>query len=144
MTRLNKTDQAEAQALLTQLADPATANKNALLAKLGTLLAHADTYDPAHAMEEGFHCQYDVFRGVWDEASELRKKQILIQMAKAIRCPVVAIHGDWDPHPAEGVNDPLTKVLPDFRFVLLEKCGHRPWIERNAAETFYKVLVAEI
>jgi len=65
-------------------------------------------------------------------------------MAKAIRCPVVAIHGDWDPHPAEGVNDPLTKVLPDFRFVLLEKCGHRPWIERNAAETFYKVLVEEI
>jgi hypothetical protein len=35
-------------------------------------------------------------------------------------------------------------VLPDFRFVLLEKCGHRPWIERNAAENFFKVLVAEI
>ena len=144
LTRLNKTDQAGAQALLVRLADPATADKNALLAKLGTILAHADTYDPANAMGEGFHCQYDVFRGVWDEASELRKKQILIQMAKAIRCPVVAIHGDWDPHPAEGVNDPLTKVLPDFRFVLLEKCGHRPWIERNAAETFYKVLVEEI
>ncbi|MGA2917645.1 alpha/beta fold hydrolase [Methanoregula sp.] len=144
MTRLNKKDQAGAQALLAQLADPETPNKNALLAKLGTMLAHADTYDPAHAMEEGFHSQYDVFKGVWDEATELRKKQILIQMAKAITCPVVAIHGDWDPHPAEGVNDPLARVLADFRFVLLEKCGHRPWIERYAAENFYKVLVAEI
>lgn len=144
MTRLKKPDQAEAQALLAQLADPVTPNKNDLLAKLGTLLAHADTYDPANAMDEGFHCQYDVFKGVWDEACELRRKQILTQMAKAITCPVVAIHGDWDPHPAEGVNDPLSRVLSDFRFVLLEKCGHRPWIERNAAENFYKVLVAEI
>jgi pimeloyl-ACP methyl ester carboxylesterase len=144
MNRLKKNDQAEAQALLVQLADPVTPNKNEILAKLGTLLAHADTYDPTHAMEEGFHCQYDIFRGVWDEASELRNKQILIQMANAITCPVVAIHGDWDPHPAEGVNDPLKKVLKDFRFILLEKCGHRPWIERNAAENFYKTLVAEI
>jgi len=144
MTRLSKKDQAQAQALLAQLADPATSDKNALLAQLGSLLAHADTFDPSHAMDEGFHCQYDVFRGVWDEACELRKKQILTQMAKAISCPVVAIHGDWDPHPAEGVNDPLARLLPDFRFVLIEKCGHRPWIERNAAENFYKILVAEI
>ncbi|MDD1694709.1 MAG: alpha/beta hydrolase [Methanoregula sp.] len=141
MTRLNKKGQAEAQAMLAKLADPDVAEKNTLLAKLGTLLARADAYDPANVPDEGFHCQYEVFRGVWDEACELRQKQILVQMAKAIRCPVVAIHGDWDPHPAEGVNDPLAKVLPDFRFVLLEKCGHRPWIERTASEEFYKVIV---
>ena len=144
MNRLKKNDQTNAQAMIAQLEDPGTPDKNAVLAKLGTLLAHADTYDPAHVMEEGFHCQYDLFRSVWDEASELRRKQILIQMAKAITCPVVAIHGDWDPHPAEGVNDPLSRELKDFRFVLLEKCGHRPWIERNASENFYKALVAEI
>lgn len=141
MKRLHKKGQAEAQELLAKLADPAVDNKNALLARLGTLLARADAYDPANVPDEGFHCQYDVFKGVWDEACELREKQILIQMAKAIRCPVVAIHGDWDPHPAEGVNDPLTGALPDFRFVLLEKCGHRPWIERTASENFYKALV---
>lgn len=144
MHRLHKKGQAEAQALLANLADPATADKNALLAQLGTLLARADAYDPANVPDEGFHCQYEVFRGVWDEACELRQKQILLQMAKAIRCPVIAIHGDWDPHPAEGVNDPLARVLPDFRFVLLEKCGHRPWIERTASETFYKTIVGAI
>lgn len=141
MKRLHKKGQAEAQELLAKLADPAAANKNALLARLGTLLARADAYDPANVPDEGFHCQYDVFKGVWDEACELRQKQILIQMAKAIKCPVVAIHGDWDPHPAEGVNDPLAKALPDFRFILLEKCGHRPWIERTASENFYKAIV---
>jgi pimeloyl-ACP methyl ester carboxylesterase len=144
MKRLHKKGQAEAQELLAQLADPGTADKNALLARLGLLLARADAYDPVNVPDEGFHCQYDVFRGVWDEACELRQKQILLQMAQAIRCPVVAIHGDWDPHPAEGVNDPLAKALPDFRFVLLEKCGHRPWIERTASEDFYKALVGAI
>ncbi|MGA2121350.1 MAG: alpha/beta hydrolase [Methanoregula sp.] len=144
MKRLHKKGQAEAQELLAQIADPGTANKNDLLARLGLLLARADAYDPVNVPDEGFHCQYDVFRGVWDEACELRQKQILLQMAQAIRCPVVAIHGDWDPHPAEGVNDPLSKVLPDFRFVLLEKCGHRPWIERTASEEFYKAVVGAI
>jgi pimeloyl-ACP methyl ester carboxylesterase len=144
MRRLHKKGQAEAQELLARLADPGTADKNAILARLGLLLARADAYDPVNVPDEGFHCQYDVFRGVWDEACELRQKQILLQMAQAIRCPVVAIHGDWDPHPAEGVNDPLAKVLPDFRFVLLEKCGHRPWIERTASEDFYKAVVGAI
>ncbi len=144
MKRLHKAGQAEAQALLAKLNDPATADKNALLARLGCLLARADAYDPTNVPDEGFHCQYEVFHGVWDEACELRRNQILLQMAKSITCPVVAIHGDWDPHPAEGVNDPLVKVLPEFRFVLLEKCGHRPWIERTASEGFFKALVESL
>jgi len=144
MARLGKAERAEAEELISRLADPAAGSKNELLARLGTLLARADTFDPANVPDEGFHCQYDIFRGVWDEACELRRKEILLQMARAIACPVVAIHGDWDPHPAEGVNDPLSRVLPDFRFVLLERCGHRPWIERTASETFYKAVVAAL
>jgi pimeloyl-ACP methyl ester carboxylesterase len=143
--RLSPGDRAEAQALFGQLekAGPGD-DANALLARLGRLLARADTFDPVHADDEGFHCQYDIFRGVWDEACELRRTKILTQMAKTIACPVVAIHGDYDPHPAEGVNDPLARELRNFRFVLLEKCGHRPWIERNASDEFYKVLVGGI
>ncbi|MFA4876666.1 MAG: alpha/beta hydrolase [Methanoregula sp.] len=144
LTRLKQKEQAEAQALIGDLDKPETANKNALLARLGCLLTRADAFDLSSAEDEAFHCQYDIFRGVWDEAAEMRRTQILLQMAKSIRCPVLAIHGDWDPHPAEGVNDPLSKELADFRFVLLERCGHRPWMERNASENFYKILVEEI
>lgn len=144
MKRLNTAQRTRVQALLANLSDSAVQNKNAILAEVGKLLAHADAYDPANLPDEGFHCQYDVFCGVWDEACELRDKQVLLQMARGITCPVLAIHGDWDPHPAEGVNDPLTKVLPDFRFILLEKCGHRPWTERTASEEFYKTLAEAI
>jgi len=65
-------------------------------------------------------------------------------MARSIACPVVAIHGDWDPHPAKGVNVPLARELSDFKFILLKKCGHRPWNERNASEAFFDILVKEI
>ncbi|MBE0481852.1 MAG: alpha/beta hydrolase, partial [Dehalococcoidia bacterium] len=38
----------------------------------------------------------------------------------------------------------LSRVLEDFRFVLLAKCGHRPWVERGAADAFYRILEAEV
>ena len=31
-------------------------------------------------------------------------------MGRKIKCPVVAIHGDYDPHLAEGVREPLSRV----------------------------------
>jgi len=68
----------------------------------------------------------------------------LLELGKSIKCPVVAIHGDYDPHPAEGVAEPLSRILKDFRFILLEKCGHRPWLERSARDRFYSILKQEL
>ena len=61
-----------------------------------------------------------------------------------IRCPVVAIQGDYDAHPAEGIRKPLSRVVKDFRFILIEKCGHYPWMERQAKDKFYEILKDEI
>ncbi|MFO7996195.1 MAG: alpha/beta hydrolase, partial [Dehalococcoidia bacterium] len=68
----------------------------------------------------------------------------LLEIIRRIKCPVLAIHGDYDPHPAHGVKDPLSRAIKDFRFVLLEKCGHYPWRERKARDMFYCILNAEI
>lgn len=144
LDRMNTPDRTEAKSLMAQIDDPATADKDAILARLGILIAKADACDPIAYVDETFHTQYSIFRGVWDQASELRKKGVLLQMAHAIRCPVVAIHGDYDPHPARGVEEPLSGACPDFRFCLLKKCGHRPWIERDASDAFYEVLIREI
>ena len=88
--------------------------------------------------------QYHVNQRVWREAAALRQSGELLEMGKKIKCPVVAIHGDYDTHLAEGVREPLSRVLNDFRFILLEKCGHEPWIERHARDRFYEVLKEEI
>jgi pimeloyl-ACP methyl ester carboxylesterase len=81
-----------------------------------------------------------VYAAVWPEAAELRRSGRLLELGEQIECPVVAIHGDYDPHPAAGVREPLSRTLEDFRFVLLEKCGHKPWIERQAREAFFAAL----
>jgi pimeloyl-ACP methyl ester carboxylesterase len=144
LDRMNPAERTEVMNIIGKMDDPAGVEKDSVLARLGSILIRADACDPVPSEDEVLHCQYDVFRSVWDEASALRKKQVIIRMAAAIRCPVIAIHGDYDPHPAAGVNEPLSRECPGFRFILLEKCGHRPWIERHASDAFYTALVREL
>ena len=78
---------------------------------------------------------------VWTRSiAFLRQKGELLELCQKVQCPVIAIHGDYDPHPAEGVREPLQTALKSFRFVLLENCGHKPWIEKRAKDKFYSVL----
>jgi hypothetical protein len=53
-------------------------------------------------------------------------------------------HGNYDPHPAEGIKIPLSKTLKGFRFIVIKKCGHYPWLERYSKDRFYNVLKQEI
>ena len=58
-----------------------------------------DTYDAFPHNSEILVYQQEVFQKVWSEANELRRSGKLLQLGKQIMCPVVAIHGDYDPHP---------------------------------------------
>jgi pimeloyl-ACP methyl ester carboxylesterase len=140
LSRLGEQERKEALSLLETLQDR---GGEADLARLGAVLATTDDFDPLPAGEE---CEFrpDIFRQVWGEAERLRRSGDLLAFGRKIRCPVVAVHGDYDPHPAEGVAEPLSHVLPDFRFILLEGCGHTPWCERRARERFYVVLEDEL
>ena len=146
-TRLGRLDEGErkrARALMETLDDPAVEDKDTPLARLGELMSKADSYNPTPHNSEILECRYDIYLGVWEQASELRRSGKLLDLGKSIRCPVVAIHGDYDHHLAEGVRGPLSLTLEDFRFILLEKCGHRPWIERSARDSFYSILKNEV
>ncbi len=153
ISRLGKDDLENFRRLTEALDNPSAENRNDILCSFGKLMSKADTYDPllyedellAHEDEMlDCKCRYEVFRGVWEEASGLRRSGKLLGLGREIRCQVVAIHGDYDPHPFEGVLEPLSGSLMDFKFILLEKCGHKPWIETEAKERFYEVLKHEI
>jgi pimeloyl-ACP methyl ester carboxylesterase len=79
-----------------------------------------------------------------NDAVELRRSGELLKLGRQIQCPVVAIHGDYDPHPHEGIKKPLSTVLGNFRFILLKNCGHMPWIEKEAKGAFYEILKEEL
>jgi pimeloyl-ACP methyl ester carboxylesterase len=74
----------------------------------------------------------------------MRRSGELLRRARMVRCPVVAIHGDADSSPAAGVAEPLSAALEEFRFIVLDRCGHTPWLERYATDEFYSTLLAEI
>jgi pimeloyl-ACP methyl ester carboxylesterase len=144
MSRLGKEGLENFLLLTETLNDLSAKNRNEALCNFGKLISKADVYDSLPNREELLECSYEGFKGVWEEADELRSCGKLLELGKEIRCQVVAIHGDYDPHPFEGVREPLSRILKDFRFILLEKCGHRPWIEREARERFYNLLKNEI
>ncbi len=73
-----------------------------------------------------------------------RRSGELLELGQRIRCPVVVIHGEYDPHPLEGITKPLSRILPDLRVLPLANCGHTPWLERQARERFFEILKDEL
>lgn len=140
LRRLAGEEREEAASLLRRLDSAEGVDRDAAFARLGALLSKADSFDVLPEPTEPVDCRLDIYEGVWREAAPLRRSGELLALAARLACPVVAIHGEEDSHPAEGVREPLSAVLKAFRFLLLERCGHRPWIERQARDRFYELL----
>ncbi len=147
MARLSEGERATFKRVIAALGDPAAEDKDALLTQLGALAARSDSYDPlddAPDAADRIGPRGDLFQAVWEEAARRRESGELLALAERIQCPVTVIHGDYDPHPAAGVREPLANALADFSFVLLPRCGHTPWIERHARAAFYQALRAAL
>jgi pimeloyl-ACP methyl ester carboxylesterase len=144
LNRLGEAEKTEVKSLMEVLNNSQAKGQSTAFARLGALFSKADAYDPVLHESEAIDYRADIFQSVWNNGAELRNSGKLLKVGKRIKCPVVAIHGDYDPHPAEGVQEPLSAILKRFRFVLLKNCGHRPWIERQARDIFYGILKEEL
>ncbi len=146
--RLTPAERTELDRATARLAEPGTGSeREAALRRLGELATKADAFDPVESLsaeDAGLDFDAEIFRRVWPEAARLRRTGELLEETSRARCPIVAIHGDHDPHPAEGVRAPLAARVRDFHFILLPRCGHRPWLERQAREEFLAVLEQEL
>jgi pimeloyl-ACP methyl ester carboxylesterase len=137
-SRLTAKEQAERASLRPESGDPRQ------IARLVELYDITDTYqrDASPIPRVDFDPSINV--PVWREASAMRENGSLLDMLARIRCPVLAIHGDHDPHPAAGVSEPLRAALPHATFKLLDRCGHKPWQEVHAKDLFYRHLERSI
>jgi len=144
LSRLGAVERAELITLGQMLESTHSDHKQAIFERFGYLVTKADTFDPIARKKQDVNYQFNIFRNVWADAEEFRRRGKLLRLASQIQCPVTAIHGDYDSHSADGVQIPLSKELVNFRFVLLDKCGHTPWIERHARNEFFRVLGEEL
>jgi len=144
LERLSEAGRREVFALADDIHSENGGDKNASLGKLIRLISGAHTYDPLPVKDEVLAYQYDINNAIGLEIRKLLAGGTLAGECKTITCPVVAIHGDYDPQPAELVREQFQQMLRDFKFILLQKCGHSPWLEMHARDEFYKVLRKEI
>jgi pimeloyl-ACP methyl ester carboxylesterase len=146
MSRLNDEDRTAIEDAFQRLANPGDPKRDAALAFSGkTLKYKTDSYDLlADPDQDVIEVRADIHNAVWADASALRHSGELVALGRAIRCPVIAIHGNYDPHPIAGIREPLAPVLDDFQIEILERCGHYPWQERHARDAFFDLLRGEI
>jgi len=146
-SRMSCEVKAEFKSIIEYLGSKAIDKKDEKLARLGEITENVDNYDIEKIITEKIdkiQVEGNIFQQVWSEAEEFRKSGMLLEYGRQIKCPVIAVHGDYDPHPAEGVREPLSKAIKNFQFHLLKKCGHSPWKERHAREEFYHIIRSEI
>jgi len=146
LNRLKEEEKGEFVSIVDKLQGSQAKEEDQLLRRLGQLTTKTDQYDPLSQPEkkEPLDLRGELFRQVWKEADQLRSSGELLKIVGQVRCPVVAIHGNYDPHPSMGVRQPLSAALEDFKFITLENCGHKPWLEREAREDFYRLLESEL
>ncbi len=147
--RLSPQEQEEYLQLVELLDRSAVPGSAVSLSRLGELTYQADSYDPIEIPNgtmglDDIADPAEMYHGVWPKAAELRATGELLRRVATITCPVVALHGDCDPHPADGIQQPLAARVQDFRMIILKQCGHTPWCERYAMERFYEILEQEL
>jgi pimeloyl-ACP methyl ester carboxylesterase len=149
LKRLSPPEREEYLQLVALLDRSAVTGSAVSLSRLDELTHKTDSYDPIELPKDTLELDdiadpVGMYQGVWPKAAELRATGELLRLVATITCPVVALHGDCDPHPAAGIQQPLAARMKDFRMIILEKCGHTPWGERYAGERFYQILEHEL
>jgi pimeloyl-ACP methyl ester carboxylesterase len=135
----------EMATLEAMLADPKVSDKGALFDDYGYLFEKTENYDAEPEPKDRFETDPAIFDSVWPEAAALRTSGELLRQSALVKCPVLAIHGDYDPSPADGVREPLARVLTaPFEFIVLKNCGHTPWLERGARAELFETLTREL
>jgi pimeloyl-ACP methyl ester carboxylesterase len=128
---------------LDKITDSMKTNPKESFQNMGELMGKIDSYNLLSIHDE-IDFRSDIYTSIWAEAEKMRKENQLLDLAGIISCPVLAIHGDYDPHPWQGVKIPLEERIPEFKFILLQKCGHYPWKEKYARELFFEKLIEEL
>ncbi len=143
--RLPQDSRIRCRMLKNQLLRTRGEEQNKIFRELAHLCDRADLYEPADDLpDETFRYDAPMYFRVWGEAELMRSSGALETCFRNLSVPVTMIHGDYDPHPAEGVFPILRESGKCSEFHLLKRCGHTPWREKYAREEFFRILAEEL
>lgn len=142
LNRLSKSNREEAEKIMATI--NSNNSDNETLKRFGELMTIADSFDYLSDESNSIELKMEIYQSVWREAARLRDTNELINCADKIACPIVVFHGEFDPHPIDGVEKPLSERVENTKIVRLPKCGHTPWKEVFAKDEFYRLLRDEL
>jgi pimeloyl-ACP methyl ester carboxylesterase len=105
----------------------------------GASTARTDDYD-AFAPAPAQRCDVEAGEATWDDMIRLQAEGRYPAAFASIACPVLLVHGNYDPHPGPLVEASLAPFVRDLTYLEIPRCGHTPWIERHGREPFFKLL----
>jgi pimeloyl-ACP methyl ester carboxylesterase len=128
----------EFQAQLEQL-ETLVPDENERIAKANKLSDHLYTYSRAAS---GPRVKLDLkgHTETWSDMIRLQEAAVYPAAFKAITCPVLMLHGSYDPHPGGMIREGLQKIIPHLEYTEFDRCGHSPWIEEHARDRFLSAL----
>ena len=112
---------------------------NRRLAAVGRILTAAYGYDVEDPSED-LMIDARAHQETWTDMLRLQAAGVYPAAFAAIEVPVLMLHGEADPHPGRLIYDDLRPYLPQLEYRVIPECGHSPWMERLARQTFFDQL----
>jgi pimeloyl-ACP methyl ester carboxylesterase len=130
---------AEHQAAIAYITEtePDPNRRHGALARVWTRVYGFDVDDrevDLHVVDAVAHAQ------TWSDMVRLLSEGVYPAAFATITCPVLMLHGETDPHPGDLTRDDLRRHMPQLEYRELPKCGHSPWLEREAKDEFFERL----
>jgi len=117
--------------------------RDELRAQVGAMHVAVMAFDPvADAAEADVEVDERGHEETWQDCLRLQREGIEPAAFAAIHAPVIMLHGDDDPHPGPATHALLRRWMPQLEYVGFPRCGHEPWTERHARDTFLAALRA--
>lgn len=89
-----------------------------------------DTDDPIERFDPKGHIES------WEDMVWLQTSGRYPEAFVTIHCPVLMLHGSYDPHPGPLIRNSLIPYIPQLEYRELDECGHSPWVEQHARDKF--------
>ncbi len=107
-------------------------NPDRRLAALGRLMTRVYGYDVADGEQGPSAIDAAAHEQTWSDMIRLQRNGTYPSAFAAITVPVLMLHGEHDPHPGRSICRDLLPYIPHLEYQELSRCGHAPWLERQA------------
>lgn len=112
------------------------------LAAQGRLMTRACGHDLEEVEEQIAAVDAAAYEQTWADMVRLQRDGTYPAAFAAIGVPVLMLHGEQDPHPGRLTSEDLRAYIPHLEYQELPRCGHSPWLERQAKRAFFDTVTA--